>query len=181
MPRPRRRPAGDTTRASCSVSSAATESSFESTAHAVAHRAACQLALPTPRHLPPPATHQVRKLLLEGIEAAKKQLLPQSVMSFVKGLGEQQLPDGRRAGQFLQPVASLLSDYGVPGGIQQDALLQQVLTPSLPPPSTPCASRRHAADWTGPGCCPRAPARPHHLLSTLPLLDASPALRITLP
>ena len=69
----------------------------------------------------------MRQLLLEGLEAAKKQLLPQSVMSFVQGLGEQQLPDGRRAGQYLQPVASLLAGYGVPGGIHQDAQLQQVL------------------------------------------------------
>ena len=50
---------------------------------------------------------QVRRLLLEGVEASKKELLPQSVLSFVTGLGEQQLPDGRRAGQFLQPVLSL--------------------------------------------------------------------------
>jgi hypothetical protein len=69
----------------------------------------------------------VRQLLLEGLEAAKKQLLPQSVVSFVHGLGEQQLPDGRRAGQYLQPVASLLAGYGVPGGIHRDAQLQQVL------------------------------------------------------
>ena len=34
---------------------------------------------------------QVRRLLLEGMGSAKRQLLPQGVLSFVAGLGEQQL------------------------------------------------------------------------------------------
>ena len=60
-----------------------------------------------------------REGLIRHLGLAKLQL--------VAGLGEQQLPDGRRAGQYLQPVASLLAGYGVPGGIHQDAQLQQVL------------------------------------------------------
>ena len=34
----------------------------------------------------------MRRLLLEGMGSAKRQLLPQGVLSFVAGLGEQQLP-----------------------------------------------------------------------------------------
>ena len=69
----------------------------------------------------------VRSLLLAGLQAAKAQLVPASVASFVRGLGDQQLPDGRRAGQHLDEVAEVLATYGVPGGLHHDAQLQRTL------------------------------------------------------
>jgi len=57
----------------------------------------------------------VRKLLLVGIKQAKTELFPASVSSFVKGLGEQQLPDGQRAADGQHSVAELLASFGLAG------------------------------------------------------------------
>ena len=59
-----------------------------------------------------------RQLLLQGMKQAKAELFPSSIASFVKGLGDQQLPDERRAADGLMPVATLLASFGLAGSQQ---------------------------------------------------------------
>ena len=69
----------------------------------------------------------VRSLFHEGVRRAKASILPAAIMAFVAGLGEQQLPDGTRAGQRLQPATALLSAHGLLGGMHADAALAEAV------------------------------------------------------
>jgi len=57
----------------------------------------------------------VRRLLHLGARLAKVELFPSAVSSFIKGLGDQQLPDGQRAADGQLPVAELLASFGLVG------------------------------------------------------------------
>ena len=56
-----------------------------------------------------------RPLLDRYSSQAKAEIFPSSVSSFVKGLGDQQLPDGQRAADGQLSVAELLAAYGLAG------------------------------------------------------------------
>ena len=68
-----------------------------------------------------------RSLFQQGIRSAKAELLPPAVPSFIAGLGQQQLPDGQRAGMALPQVTELLTAFGQIGGAENDAYLVQLL------------------------------------------------------
>ena len=69
-----------------------------------------------------------RSLLLEGTRAAKAELMPPAVASFVDGLGRQQLPDGQFAGQQLPEVTELLASFGQITGSHADAALAEAVS-----------------------------------------------------
>ena len=69
-----------------------------------------------------------RSLLHEGVRSVCAEQKPSCATSFVRGLGEQQLPDCRPAGEALPPVAAVLSGCGlVGGGVHADAPLAEAI------------------------------------------------------
>ena len=72
----------------------------------------------------------VRSLFHMGVRAAKADIHPIALQSFVSGIGEQQLPDGVRAGARLREVTGLLSSFGMLGGPDRDTVLLETIAAS---------------------------------------------------
>jgi len=71
-----------------------------------------------------------RSLMHQGVAAAKSEMLAPAVPSFVRGLGEQHLPNGVRAGLHVPSVVELLSSFGQNGALHLDASLTEAVAES---------------------------------------------------
>ena len=71
-----------------------------------------------------------RALFHMGVRAAKADIHLIALQSFVSGIGEQQLPDGVRAGARLREVTGLLSSFGMLGGPDRDTVLLETIAAS---------------------------------------------------